>query len=110
MSKIKVNFIVDNKPLYSKKVEPTEKLSDIRKKFGIEEEYFFQTNDGFNILKDDEIDYNVEDSLIDNNKIILKKEVQKKKANVPIEGSKLLKCKFNTPLLIIFLEIHGEGN
>jgi len=100
MSKIKVNFVVDNTPLYSKKVEPSEKLSDIRKKFGIGEEYFFQTNDGFSILKDDEIDYNIEDSLIDNNKIILKKEAPKKKANTPVEGSKLIGNKNNLNLYL----------
>ena len=100
MSKIKVNFVVDNTPLYSKKVEPSEKLSDIRKKYNIGEEYFFQTNDGFNILKDDEPDYNVEDSLIDNNKILLKKETIKKKNNTPIEGSKPVGNKNNLKLYL----------
>lgn len=70
MSKIKVNLIVDN----SKKIEPSEKLSDIRIEFKISDELVFQTNDGFNIMKDDEEDYTVEEALIDNNKIILKKE------------------------------------
>ena len=88
MSKVKVNFIVDNNPLYSKKVELSEKLSDIRIKFKIEDEYIFQTNDGFDILKEDEKDYLIEDSLVDNNKIILKKNEKKVKLNTPAENSK----------------------
>ena len=88
MSKIKVNFIVDNTPFYSKKVENSETLADIREKFKIGDEYLFQTNDGFDILKDDEKDYSIEDSLIDQTKIILKKTSNKVEKHNPIEGNK----------------------
>ena len=59
-------------------------MKEIREKFQIGEEYLFQTNDGFDILKEDEKDYLIEDSLIDQTKIILKKQAIKKEKNVPI--------------------------
>lgn len=100
MSKIKVNFIVDNSPLYSKKIEPSEKLSDIRIQFKISDELVFQTNDGFNILQDDEKDYTVEEALIDNTKIILKKKENVVKLNTPIKGSKNVGNKNNLNLYL----------
>lgn len=103
MSKIKVNFIVDDSPLYSKKIEPSEKLSDIRKKYNISDDLLFQTNDGFNVLKEDESDYTVGESLIDQNKIILKKEEKNKneiKLNTPISGSKKVGNKNNLDLYL----------
>ena len=96
MSKIKVNFMVN---LYSKKLEPSETLSDIRNKMKIEDQYSFQTNDGFDILKEDEKEYTIKESLIDNNKIILKK-TNKKKINIPIEGSKKVGNKNNLDLYL----------
>ena len=60
MSKIKINFIVDNNPLYSKKIESSEKLSSLRSKLNISDNLYFQTNDGYDILKEDEEDYTVE--------------------------------------------------
>ena len=83
-----MNFIVNNNPLYSKKVENSQTWVDIREKFKIIDEYLFQTNDGFDILKDDEKDYSIEDSLIDQTKIILKKTSNKVEKHNPIEGNK----------------------
>ena len=104
MSKIKVNFLVDNTPLYSKKVEPTEKLSDIRKKYNIDDDLLFQTNDGFSILKGDEVDYTVEEALIDKTKIILKKDENQAKneikLNTPIPSSKNVGKKNNLNLYL----------
>ena len=57
MSKIKVNFLVDNNPLYSKKVNSKESISEIRNKYNISDELLFQTNDKFDLLKEDEGDY-----------------------------------------------------
>ena len=85
--------------LYSKKLEPSETLSDIRNKMKIEDQYSFQTNDGFDILKEDEKEYTIKESLIDNNKIILKK-TNKKKINIPIEGSKKVGNKNNLDLYL----------
>jgi energy-coupling factor transporter ATP-binding protein EcfA2 len=81
-------------------VELSEKLSDIRIKFKIEDEYIFQTNDGFDILKEDEKDYLIEDSLVDNNKIILKKNEKKVKLNTPAENSKSIGKKNNLELYL----------
>ena len=88
MSKIKVNFIVDNTPFDLKKVENSETLAEISEKFIIGDEYLFPTNDGFDILKYDEKDYSIDDSLIDQTKIILKKTSNKVEKHIPIEGSK----------------------
>ena len=101
MSKIKINFTVDDKPLYSKKFEATEKLSDIRKKLNLSEEYFFQTNDNYDILKQDENDYTIEDSLIDGSKINLKKKVGNEIVkNTPLEKSKYIKDKDNLKIYL----------
>ena len=85
-TEIKVKFLVNNTPLYTKKIESSLALSDIRKNLNIGNEYIFQTNDGFDILKEDEKDYTVEDSLVDNDKILLKKSTPEIKKNIPIEG------------------------
>ena len=106
MSKIKINFIVDNNPLYSKKLEPSEKLPDLRSKLNLSEDLIFQTNDGFDVLKEDEKDYIVEDCLTKENKIILKKvelkEVKENKIikNTPIKESKFLRIKNNLELYL----------
>ena len=73
MSKIKVNFLVNNEPLYSKKVEPSENLPNLRNKYNISNDLIFITNDGYDILNEDEKDYTVEDCLTEGNKVILKK-------------------------------------
>ena len=89
MSKIKVNFLVDNNPLYSKKVDSKESISVIRNKYNISDELLFQTNDKFDILKEDEKDYTIEDCLVEGNSIFLKtKEI---KLNVPIKESEFIK-------------------
>ena len=93
MSKIIVRFLIDNNPLYAKKLDPSENLSDIRKKCGIGNEYFFQTNDNFNILKEDEKDFNVEDILVDNKNIILRTGENKLKLNTPKMEVFILKIK-----------------
>ena len=80
-TKIKVKFLVDGTPLCAKKIESSLALSDIRKNLNIGNEYIFQTNDGFDILKEDEKDYTVEDSLVDNDKILLKKSTPEIKKN-----------------------------
>ena len=103
MSKIKINFIVDNNPLYSKKIESSEKLSSLRSKLNITDNLYFQTNDGYDILKEDEEDYTVEDSLINNNQIVLKKkeeEKKKKELNIPIKESKFINTKNNLKLYL----------
>ena len=78
-TKIKVKFLVNNTPLYTKKIESSLALSEIRKNLNIDNEYIFQTNNGFDILKEDEKDYTVEDSLVDNDKILLKNQLLKLK-------------------------------
>ena len=103
MSKIKINFIVDNNPLYSKKIESSEKLSSLRSKLNISDNLYFQTNDGYDILKEDEEDYTVEDSLINNNQIVLKKKEEEKKQkelNIPIKESKFINTKNNLKLYL----------
>ena len=79
---INVNFLVDNNPLCTKTIELSLKLSDIRKILNINDEYIFQTKDGIDILKEDEIYYTIKDTLIDNDKILLKQL----KKNIPING------------------------
>ena len=98
--KIKVKFLLNNTPLYSKKIEPSKKLSEIRKNFEISEEYIFQTNDGYDILKDDEDDYTVEESLIDKDKIVMKTAKPQIKINEPVKGSKKVGNKNNLDLYL----------
>ena len=106
MSKIKVNFVVNDEPLYSKKIETSENLPNLRNKYNISDELIFRTNDGFDILKEDENDYTVEDCLIEGNKILLKKLEKpkekeiKKVLNTPIEESKFVKNKNNLDLYL----------
>ena len=98
MSKIKVNFLVDNNPLYSKKVDSKESISVIRNKYNISDELLFQTNDKFDILKEDEKDYTIEDCLVEGNSIFLKtKEI---KLNVPIKESEFIKNQNNLDLYL----------
>ena len=106
MSKIKVNFLVNNEPLYSKKVEPSENLPNLRNKYNISNDLIFITNDGYDILNEDEKDYTVEACLTEGNKVILKeaekqKEQENKKVlNTPIAESKFLKNKNNLDLYL----------
>ena len=106
MSKIKVNFLVNNEPLYSKKVEPSENLPNLRNKYNISNDLIFITNDGYDILNEDEKDYTVEDCLTEGNKVILKKaekpkeQENKKVLNTPIVESKFLKNKNNLDLYL----------
>ena len=111
MPKIKINFVVDDNPLYSKKLENSEKLSELRSKLNIPDELIFLTNDGFDIQKGDEEEYTVEDSLKDN-KIILKKKVKEeekekekkeekeKVLNIPIKDSEFIKSENNLKLYL----------
>ena len=71
--KIKVNFVINDTPAFSKKILKSQTLSDLRKDYStlIKDDYIFLTNDKFNISKEDESDYVVEESLLDN-KIYLK--------------------------------------
>jgi len=97
MSKIKVNFLVDNNPLYSKKVDSKESISVIRNKYNIPDELLFQTNDKFDILKEDEKDYTIEDCLVEGNSIFLKTEI---KLNVPKKESEFIKNQNNLDLYL----------
>ena len=111
MPKIKINFVVDDNPLYSKKLENSEKLSELRSKLNIPDELIFLTNDGFDIQKGDEEEYTVEDSLKDN-KIILKKKVKEEEKekekkeekekilNIPIKDSEFIKSENNLKLYL----------
>lgn len=99
--KIKVNFLLDDKPSFSKKIPKNQTLAELRKNYNtfIKEDCIFLTNDKFDIAKDDEGDYNVEETLIDN-KIYLKTikndsdtstEISNAESlSTPIEGSKFL--------------------
>ena len=71
--KIKVNFVINDVPAFSKKILKTQTLSELRKEYGnlIKDDYIFLTNDKFTITKEDESDYIVEESLLDN-KIYIK--------------------------------------
>ena len=107
MSKVKINFIADNNPLCSKKLENTEKLSEIRIKLKISDELVFQTNEGYDILKEDEEDYTIEDCLIEGNKIVLKKKEkenekkeEEKKINTPVEKSEFIKEQNNLKIYL----------
>ena len=106
MSKIKVNFIVDKAPLYSKKIDPSESIKNLRINYNISNEFIFLTNDGFDILKEDEKDYTVEDCITEENKVILKKiekqkeQENKKLLNTPIAESKFIKNKDNLDLYL----------
>ena len=106
MSKIKVNFLVNNEPLYSKKIEPSQSLSTLRNKYKITNDLIFLTNEGYDILEEDEKDYTVEDCLTEGNKVILKKaekpkeQENKKMLNTPIAESKFIKNKNNLDLYL----------
>ena len=100
MSKIKVNFLVDNNPLYSKKVNSKESISEIRNKYNISDELLFQTNDKFDLLKEDEGDYTIEDCLVDGISIFLKKKGKKIILNVPIKESEFIKNQNNLDLYL----------
>ena len=110
--KIKVNFLVDDKPSFTKKVAKNQTLSDIRKNYNsfIKEDYFFLSNDKYEISKEDEAEYYVEDTLLDN-KIYLKiikndsdnsTEISSNeiKLSTPIEGSKYLYEKDNLKIYL----------
>jgi len=107
--KIKVNFVVNDVPAFSKKILKTQTLSELRKEYGnlIKDDYIFLTNDKFTITKEDESDYIVEESLLDN-KIYIKhckddsdeSTEQSSKTNeiilsTPIEGSSFIYEKNN---------------
>ena len=100
MSKIKVNFLVDNNPLYSKKVNSKESISEIRNKYNISDELLFQTNDKFDLLKEDEGDYTIEDCLVDGISIFLKKKGKEIILNVPIKESEFIKNQNNLDLYL----------
>ena len=93
---INVNFLVDNNPLCTKTIELSLKLSDIRKILNINDEYIFQTKDGIDILKEDEIYYTIKDTLIDNDKILLKQL----KKNIPINGCKKIDVENNLDIYL----------
>ena len=110
--KIKVNFLIDDKPSFTKKVAKNQTLSDIRKNYNsfIKEDYFFLSNDKYEISKEDESDYYVEDTLLDN-KIYLKiikndsdnsteTSSNEIKLSTPIEGSKYLYEKDNLKIYL----------
>lgn len=106
MSKNTINFIVNNNPLYSKKLLSSEKLKDLRNKLKMSDDLIFKTNEGFDILKEDEEDYTIEDCLTEGNKIILKKEEKqkeqenKKEPNIPIKESIFIKNENNLELYL----------
>ncbi len=93
---INVNFLVDNNPLCTKTIELSLKLSDIRKILNINDEYIFQTKDGIDISKEDEIYYTIKDTLIDNDKILLKQL----KKNIPINGCKKIDVENNLDIYL----------
>ena len=93
---INVNFLVDNNSLCTKTIELSLKLSDIRKILNINDEYIFQTKDGIDILKEDEIYYTIKDTLIDNDKILLKQL----KKNIPINGCKKIDVENNLDIYL----------
>ena len=112
--KIKVNFLLNDIPKFTKKIIKTQTLSAVRKEFSslIKDEYIFLTNENFEIQKEDEEDYTVEESLIDN-KIYLRCEInnlteskeQSEKTNeiilnTPIEESKFLYEKNNLKIYL----------
>ena len=95
---ININFFVNKTPLYTKKIDQSLKLSDIRKNLNIKDEYIFQTKDGIDISKENEINY--KDSLIDNDKILLKQinpEVEKK---IPINECKKIDVENNLDIYL----------
>lgn len=100
MTKIRIDFIVDDEPLFTKKLDPKQLLSDIRTNLKIGEELNFVTNDKFEILKEDEQDYTLEECLIDTNKIMMKKLKNIVKLNTPIENSKPIGEKDNLKLYL----------
>ena len=107
--KIKVNFVINDVPAFSKKILKNQTLSELRKEYGnlILDDYIFLTNDKFTITKEDESDYIVEESLLDD-KIYIKyckddsndsTEHSSKKNEIilstPIEGSSFIYEKNN---------------
>ena len=51
--KIKVNFVINDVPAFSKKILKNQTLSELRKEYGnlIKDDYIFLTNDKFTITK-----------------------------------------------------------
>lgn len=107
--KIKVNFLLNDKPSFTKKIGKNLTLGELRKKYSdfIKEDCVFLTNDKYEISKSDEEDYNVEESLTDN-KIYLKTlkndsdtstEISET-LNTPLEGSKYLFEKNNLKIYL----------
>ena len=92
--KIKVNFLINDAPAFSKKIIKNQTLAQLRIEYSslIKDEYIFLTNDKFEISKDDENEYTIEESLIDN-KIYLKCEINNSNSTEPKEEIKL-----NTPI------------
>ena len=106
--KIKVNFLINDAPAFSKKIIKNQTLAQLRIEYSslIKDEYIFLTNDKFEISKDDENDYTIEESLIDN-KIYLKCETNNStepkeeiKLNTPIETSQYLYEKSNLKIYL----------
>ncbi len=109
--KVKVNFLLDEKPSFSKKIPKNLTLAELRKNYNsfIKEDCIFLTNDKFEIAKSDEEDYQVEETLIDN-KIFLKTvkndsdtstEISNTEAlSTPVEGSKYLFEKNNLKIYL----------
>ena len=97
---INVNFFVNNTPLYTKIIEQSLKLSDIRKNLNIKDEYIFQTKDGIDISKENEINYILKDSLIDNDKILLKQINPEVKKKIPINGCKKIDVENNLDIYL----------
>ena len=106
--KIRVNFLIDDAPAFSKKIIKNQTLAQLRIEYSslIKDEYIFLTNDKFEISRDDENDYRIEESLIDN-KIYLKCEInnttepkEEIKLNTPIETSQYLYEKNNLKIYL----------
>lgn len=104
--KIKVNFLLNNNPSFTKKIEKDQKLSEVRKKYSdlIKDDYVFLSNDKFEISKEDEEDYIVSESMVDG-KIYLKSKVKEETSNklvlnTPIKGSKYLFDKNNLKIYL----------
>ena len=110
--KIKINFFINDTPCFTKKVSKGQKLSELRKNYDklIKDDYIFISNDKCEILKEDEEDYFVEETLMEN-KIFLKcvkndsdnstdNSSTDIKLSTPIEGSKYLYEKNNLKIYL----------
>ena len=110
--KIKINFFINDKPSFTKKVSKGQKLSELRKNYDklIKDDYIFISNDKCEILKEDEEDYFVEETLLED-KIFLKcvkndsdnstdNSSTDIKLSTPIEGSKYLYEKNNLKIYL----------